>query len=137
MSFHKLIFRNVQPVTQCCVYPTKLKNKYISLYITIINYIYYTEELEDTKGVIIICISKIEEEQTTQWQKEKVQKDKQRSTKHRYTTKDQVTRTPLKIRGGLRYITITQCHNRSITRILVNTLGIFFLQSRALKGIRL
>jgi hypothetical protein len=37
-----------------------------------------------------------EEEQTTQWPKEKVQKDKQRSTKHTYKTKDQVTRTPLK-----------------------------------------
>ena len=53
------------------------------------------EEFEDTKGVIRICISKksrrhngqkipkggnqnlyIEEEQTTQWPKEKVQKDK-------------------------------------------------------------
>jgi len=38
----------------------------------------------------------IEEEQTTQWPKEKVQTDKQRSTKHTYKTKDQVTRTPLK-----------------------------------------
>jgi hypothetical protein len=28
----------------------------------------------------------IEEEQTTQWPKEKVQKDKQRSTKHTYKT---------------------------------------------------
>jgi hypothetical protein len=28
--------------------------------------------------------------------KEKVQKDKQRSTKHTYKTKDRVTRTPLK-----------------------------------------
>jgi len=35
----------------------------------------------------------IEEEQTTQWwQKEKVQKDKQRSTKHTHKTKDRVTR---------------------------------------------
>ena len=33
----------------------------------------------------------IEEEQTTQWPKEKVQKDKQRSTKHAYKTKDRVT----------------------------------------------
>jgi hypothetical protein len=38
----------------------------------------------------------IEEEQTTQWLKEKVQKDKQWSTKHAYKTKDLVTRTPLK-----------------------------------------
>ena len=33
------------------------------------------------------------EEQTTQWPKEKVQKDKQRSTKHTYKTEDRVTRT--------------------------------------------
>ena len=38
----------------------------------------------------------IEEEQTTQWPKEKVQKDKQRSTKHTYKT-----RTPLKTGGEL------------------------------------
>ena len=36
------------------------------------------------------------EEQTTQWPKEKVQKDKQRTTKHTYKTKDRVPRTPLK-----------------------------------------
>jgi len=39
----------------------------------------------------------IEEEQTTQCPKEKVQKDKQRSKKHTHNTKDRVTRTPLKI----------------------------------------
>jgi hypothetical protein len=38
----------------------------------------------------------IEEEQTTQWPKERVQKNKQRSTKHAYKTKDRVIRTPLK-----------------------------------------
>jgi hypothetical protein len=38
----------------------------------------------------------IEEEQTTQWPKEKVQKDKERSTNHTHKTKDRVTRTPLK-----------------------------------------
>jgi len=43
----------------------------------------------------------IKEEQKTQWPKEKVQKDKQRSTKHTmyqctYKTKDRITRTPLK-----------------------------------------
>ena len=38
----------------------------------------------------------IEEEQTTQWPKEKLQKDKQRSTKHTHKTKDRVTRIPLK-----------------------------------------
>ena len=44
----------------------------------------------------------IEEEQTTQWPKEKVQKEKQRSTKHTHKTKDRVTRTPLKTGGELR-----------------------------------
>jgi len=47
----------------------------------------------------------IEVEQTTQWPKEKVQKDKQRSTKHTkctYKTKDRVSRTPLKTGSELR-----------------------------------
>jgi len=44
----------------------------------------------------------IEEEQITQWPKEKVQKDKQLSKTHTYQTKDRVTRTPLKTRGELR-----------------------------------
>ena len=44
----------------------------------------------------------IEEEQRTQWSKEKVQKDKQRSTKHTYKTKDRVTWTPLETGGELR-----------------------------------
>jgi hypothetical protein len=46
----------------------------------------------------------IEEDQTTQCPKEKVQKNKQRSTKHTctYKTKDRVTRTPLKTGGELR-----------------------------------
>ena len=38
----------------------------------------------------------MEEEQTTQWPKERVQKDKQRSTNHTHKTKDRVTQTPLK-----------------------------------------
>ena len=38
----------------------------------------------------------IKDGQTTQWPKEKVQKDKQRSAKHTCKTKDRVTRTPLK-----------------------------------------
>ena len=33
----------------------------------------------------------MEEVQTTQWPKEKLQKDKQRSTKHTYKTEDRVT----------------------------------------------
>ena len=58
------------------------------------------EEFEDTKRGNQNPY--IEEEQTTQWPKEKVQKDKQRSTKHRYKTKDRVTRTPLKTGSELR-----------------------------------
>jgi hypothetical protein len=41
-------------------------------------------------------VSYIEEEQIAQWPKEKVQKDKQRSTKPTYKTKDRVKRTPLR-----------------------------------------
>ena len=44
----------------------------------------------------------MEEEQTTQWPKEKAQKDKQRSTKRTHKTKDRVTRTPLKTGDELR-----------------------------------
>jgi uncharacterized protein YacL (UPF0231 family) len=58
------------------------------------------EEIEDIKGAIRIRIY-IEEEQTTQWQKEKVQRDKQRSTKHTHKTKDGVTQTPLKTGGEI------------------------------------
>jgi hypothetical protein len=35
------------------------------------------------------------------WPKEKVQKDKQRSTKHVHKTKDRVTRTPLRTWPGV------------------------------------
>ena len=42
------------------------------------------------------------EKQTTQWPKEKVQKDIQRSTKHTHKTKDRATRTPLKTGVELR-----------------------------------
>jgi hypothetical protein len=44
----------------------------------------------------------IKEEQTTQWPKEKVQKDKQRCTKHTHKTKERATRTPLKTGDELR-----------------------------------
>ena len=37
----------------------------------------------------------------TQWPMEKVQKDKQRSTKHTYKTKDRVIRTPVKTGGEI------------------------------------
>jgi hypothetical protein len=56
------------------------------------------EDLKIPKGQ---SESYIEEEQATQWPKEKVQRDKKRSTKHTYKTKDRVTRTPLKTGGEL------------------------------------
>jgi len=43
------------------------------------------------------------QEQTTQWTKEKVQKEKQRSRKITYKTKDWVTRTPIKSGDGLMF----------------------------------
>jgi FtsZ-interacting cell division protein YlmF len=57
------------------------------------------EELEDTKGVI--RIRKLKDRQQNA-QKQRGQRDKQRSTKHTYTTKDGVTRTLLKTEGELR-----------------------------------
>ena len=44
----------------------------------------------------------MKDKQTTQSPKEKIQKDKQRSTKHAHETKDRVTRTPLKTGGERR-----------------------------------
>jgi hypothetical protein len=51
------------------------------------------EEFEDTKGAIIIRISKKNRQHNGQ-----NNKYKQRSTKHIHKTKDRVTRTPLKTR---------------------------------------
>jgi hypothetical protein len=56
------------------------------------------EEFEDTKGVIRIRIS-----MKNRQHKEKVQKDKQRSTKHTRKTKDRVPRAPLKTEGQPRW----------------------------------
>jgi hypothetical protein len=55
------------------------------------------EEFEDTKEVIRIRISK-----KNRQHKEKVQKDKQLSTKHTCNAQDGVRRTPLKTGGQLR-----------------------------------
>jgi len=56
--------------------------------------------LKIPKGVIRISVSKKNRQHNGQ--KNKVQKDKQRSTKHTYKTKDRVTRTPLNSGGELR-----------------------------------
>ena len=58
------------------------------------------EELEDIKGVIRIRNSKKNRQHNGQ--KDKGQRDKQRSTKHIHKTKDRVTRTPIKNRGELK-----------------------------------
>ena len=59
--------------------------------------LYCQEEFEDTNTN---QNPYIEEEQTTQWPTEKVQKDKQRSTKHTYKTEDLVTRTSINTGGS-------------------------------------
>ena len=76
----------------------------------------------------------IEEKQITQWPEEKVQKDKQRSTKHTYKTKDRVTRTPLKTGGELRCSgrVSSSCSTSGTRRVnLVTTAA---LQKAGLKG---
>jgi hypothetical protein len=44
-------------------------------------------------------------------QKKKIQKEKQRSTKHTHTTKDRVKRTPLKTGGELRWSRMVKYNN--------------------------
>jgi hypothetical protein len=60
-----------------------------------------------------------EEEQTTQWPKEKVQKDKQRSTKHAHKSKDRLKRTPLKTESELMFSGRgnSSCFNSGIRRV--------------------
>jgi hypothetical protein len=76
------------------------RNKNLCVLKTNVSYVYCKKSLKIPKeGNQNLYI---EEEQTTQWPKEKVQKDKQRSTKHTHKTKDRATRTPLKTGGELR-----------------------------------
>jgi hypothetical protein len=65
----------------------------------------------------------IEEEQTTQWPKEKVQKDKQLSTKHTYETDYRVTGTPLKTGDELRCSgrVSSSCSTRDTCRVYLVT----------------
>jgi len=62
----------------------------------------------------------IKEEQTTQWPKEKVQKEKQRSTKHTHKTKDRVTRTLLKAGGKVRCTGRVGSSNYEILNPIIN-----------------
>ena len=58
------------------------------------------------------CVLYIEEEHTTQWPKEKGQKDKKRSTEHTHKTKDRVTKS----------IPLTQTHDISLSWLSTGTL---------------
>jgi len=63
----------------------------------------------------------IEEGQTAHWPKEKVQKNKQRSTKHTHKTKDRVTRIPLKPgvnSGAPQWRTFTKIYSTGVARVL-------------------
>jgi hypothetical protein len=70
----------------------------------------------------------IEEEQTTQWPKQKIQKDKQRSTKHTHKTKHRVMQTLLKTGGEIRcsrridnsYSTSGRCRVNLVTNPLIS-----------------
>ena len=110
---HWQIYRRKQSMTFNCVLwviRTEISSvliwQHISLQVRMMMFkdiyctVYCQEEFEDTKGVIRIHISKRNKQHNGQ--KKKVQKDKQRSTKHTHKTKDQVTRTPLKTGGELR-----------------------------------
>ena len=68
----------------------------------LLSFCYEQEEFEDTKEVIRIRISKKNRKHNGQ-KKQKVQKDKQPTTKHTHKTKDRVTRIRLKTGGELMY----------------------------------
>ena len=80
------------------------------------------EEFEDTK--VVNQNPYMEYKHTTQWIKEKVQKDKHRSSKHTHKTKDRVKRTPLKSGDDLR------CSGRVSSSC--PTIGTFFARHRAI-----
>ena len=82
--------------------------------VNIIKYLHLQTKYQVLTKNIYICLKslkipkggnqnpQIDQGQTTQWPKEKVQKEKQRSIKHTHKTKDRVTRTPLKTGDELR-----------------------------------
>ena len=94
---HKLQYFYVSVITLFSHSPRMCLQFYILFNMNVLIYIQRVlkEEFEDTKGAIRIRISKKNRQHNGQ--KKKVQKDKQRSTKHTYKTKDRVRRTPLKI----------------------------------------
>ena len=93
---HKLQYFYISVITLFSHSPRMCLQFYILFNMNVLIYIQRVlkEEFEDTKGAIRIRISKKNRQHNGQ--KKKVQKDKQRSTKHKYKTKDRVRRTPLK-----------------------------------------
>ena len=81
------------------------------------------EEFEDTKGVIRRSISK--KNRQGNGQKKKVQKDKQRSIKHTYKTKDRVTRTPLQTGREIKWTLILYhtVHHTAFSQLFRNASG--------------
>ena len=77
---------------------------------TMANISRYTEEFEDTKGVIRIRVSKKNRQHNGQ--NKKVQTEKQRSTKHTHKT----TRTPLKTWGKLISCSISSTRHSAKTQ---------------------
>jgi hypothetical protein len=68
----------------------------------------------------------IDEEQTMQWSKAKVQKDNQRSTKHKHKSTDRVTQTSIKTGGVLRCSgrVRSSCSNSGTHRVNLATIPV-------------
>jgi hypothetical protein len=92
---------SIDPSSYSCILGFSSGNKYIILILITVTYIGVRKLRRVWRYQRGNQNPYIEEEQTTEWPKEKVQKDKQRSTKHTYKTKDRVTRTTLKTGGEL------------------------------------
>ena len=92
------ILSNLWFISLCCKCSVNLHNKALITKVFISQL--YKKSLKIPKGN---QNPYIEDERTTQWLNEKLQKDKQRSTKHTHKTDDRVQQTPLKTRGERRW----------------------------------
>jgi len=75
----------------------------------------------------------IEEDQTIQWPKQKVQRDKQRSIKHTYKTKVRITRTSLKPGGVLRCSGKVSSSKCSVHNVILESPSSFTLRVKYMK----
>jgi hypothetical protein len=106
-------------ILQTCLFPRYGKRKR--------QFHFEQKEFEETKGAIRLRISK---NRPHNGQRKKIQKDKQRFTKHTYKTKDRVTRTPLKTGGELRCSgrVGSSCSNSGTRRVtLVTNPGLCYI----------